>query len=133
MANTKIHDIPVPRNHHDYDKYYRQLNEDKCKRRSRDWNENNKEKKQAQWRAWYYRNKQKQNAKAAYERAAKIQRTPSWVDKEALQEIYLNRPEGYHVDHIVPLKAENVSGLHVPWNLQYLTAQKNLSKGNKVE
>lgn len=57
--------------------------------------------------------------------------TPSWADIRTIREFYKNCPKSYHVDHIVPVKGKNVSGLHVIWNLQYLEASKNLSKGNK--
>lgn len=57
--------------------------------------------------------------------------TPSWADQDLIAEIYRNRPEGYHVDHIVPLNGKTVCGLHVENNLQYLTAEDNLSKNNK--
>ena len=58
-------------------------------------------------------------------------RQPIWADIKKIQEIYLNCPLGYHVDHIIPLRGKFVSGLHVPENLQYLPALENIRKGNK--
>ena len=71
------------------------------------------------------------NATDAKRRASKLQRTPKWADLKAIKQFYLNCPEGYHVDHDVPLQGVNVSGLHVLNNLVYLTAEDNIKKGNK--
>lgn len=59
-------------------------------------------------------------------------RIPSWFDKEKhlIAEFYDNCPEGYHVDHIIPLQGNTVSGLHTLSNLQYLSAEENIRKGN---
>ena len=67
----------------------------------------------------------------AKRRAAKLQRTPAWADLEAIKKFYDNCPEGYAVDHIVPLQGVNISGLHVLNNLQYLTKSENSKKGNR--
>lgn len=71
------------------------------------------------------------NSSAKY-RAAKISAIPPWANLSKIKEIYDNCPEGYHVDHIFPLQAENSCGLHVENNLQYLPARDNLRKSNKV-
>lgn len=83
------------------------------------------------WKRWRLKNKDKQNAKSNMEKAAKLQRIPPWANLEAIKQFYLNRPEGYHVDHIIPLRGKTVSGLHILENLQYLPAKENLAKSNK--
>lgn len=80
---------------------------------------------------WRSTNRHTTRAIIAAYRAAKLRRTPPWVNREELKSVYKACPEGMHVDHIVPLQGRNVSGLHVPWNLQYLTPSENSSKGNR--
>jgi len=58
-------------------------------------------------------------------------RLPKWADIEAIRKFYMNKPQGYEVDHIIPLSGKTVSGLHVLENLQYLTIAENRSKNNK--
>jgi hypothetical protein len=70
---------------------------------------------------------------SAKRKANKLNATPSWADLQKIKEIYDNCPEGYHVDHIIPLQGMYVCGLHVENNLQYLSASENTSKGNKYK
>jgi 5-methylcytosine-specific restriction endonuclease McrA len=83
------------------------------------------------FKRWQQNNREKVRLKNANERAARLQRLPLWANKEAIKEFYLSCPEGYHVDHIIPLRGNNVSGLHIIENLQYLPAKENMSKGNR--
>ena len=89
---------------------------------------------------WRESNRDKVNAQAARYRASKLNATPNWLTEEHHKDIeqfyWLAKDlcavtgERYEVDHIVPLQGENVSGLHVPWNLQVLPRDINASKGN---
>jgi len=87
---------------------------------------------------WAKANPDKLRATSAKRRAAKLQRTPAWVDFEAIQAVYIEAARlealdgvARHVDHVIPLQGELVSGLHIHTNLQILTATENLSKGNR--
>jgi hypothetical protein len=68
--------------------------------------------------------------------------TPIWLTKEHKDQICSLYKEArrlteltgvqFAIDHIVPINGINVSGLHVPWNLQILTEYDNRTKSNKL-
>jgi hypothetical protein len=107
------------------------------------WEEKNPEKIKAAQRKWYLANKDKVKAKTRARQAAKLQRTPSWltpIHKERMETQYklaslLSKITGHpwEVDHILPLQGENVSGFHVPYNLQVMPRTLNRSKHNRAE
>lgn len=70
--------------------------------------------------------------------AQQLQATPGWADKSAILKFYelavqLTTATGveHQVDHIVPLRSKIVCGLHCEANLQVLTRDENLAKGNR--
>jgi hypothetical protein len=80
------------------------------------------------------------NSHTAKRRSAKLQRTASWADQDAIKAIYAEAQRlqevlgiPMHVDHMVPLRGELVSGLHVESNLQVIPAALNLRKSNKFK
>jgi len=92
---------------------------------------------------WKLRNKGRVSAINRKRELQKKKACPIWLtefDHDYITHIYIQSRElekidnvKYHVDHIIPLQGKNVSGLHVPWNLQILTADENLRKWNKYE
>lgn len=60
------------------------------------------------------------------------QRTVKGIDLRQLLDIYKNKKDN-HVDHIIPLNHPLVSGLNVPWNLQYLPPEQNVFKSNRFD
>jgi 5-methylcytosine-specific restriction endonuclease McrA len=95
-----------------------------------------------------YRNAWKENNKIQIRADTKARRrkhreaTPKWLSRKQrseIRQIYQiaitmtqTTGEQYVVDHIVPLRSDEVCGLHVPWNLRVITQEENLKKSNKL-
>ncbi len=88
-------------------------------------------------RKWRSENQHIKNFLTAEYRAKRRLASPKWLTKEQkdkMKALYKSAKElNLTVDHIVPVNGENVSGLHVPWNLQLLTLEENSKKSNKFE
>lgn len=93
-------------------------------------------------KTWKKANPELVLANDKHRRTKHKQATPKWLTQEHKTEIkqfYLDamlvsKVTGvpYAVDHIVPLRGELVSGLHVPWNLAVITREENSKKSNKI-
>lgn len=77
-------------------------------------------------------------AHAAAYHAAKLQRVVPFTDAVEVAKVYVEaarqRAAGADVavDHIIPLRGREVSGLHVHWNLRVIPSVENMKKYNKV-
>lgn len=128
-----------PEAHRKSSREYSRRNRQEETKRHANWRKQNKDKRAA-WLSEYRKSPiiaAGRAAEASARRAAKRHACPSWVNRSALADIYVearrrSQETGikHHVDHIVPLVNERVCGLHVPWNLQILTAEENLQKSN---
>ena len=123
-----------PEYHKEYGKEYYQGNIMDCKERMKEWYQDNKE--HAKERMKEYGRSPKAKAATRLKQHKKKLRVPPWYDHKKVIAIYKESAALgllYHVDHIVPLFGEFVSGLHVHYNLQVITAEENLSKGNSFD
>lgn len=83
------------------------------------------------------RNNAAARPRRAKQRAARLQRVPTWADTEEIRKIYEACAEKcrrtgrlYEVDHIIPLLGNMVSGLHVAANLRIVPRRVNREKRN---
>lgn len=99
------------------------------------WRSENKEAVKKARDKWASNNTHKLREKGMRRYASQTQQTPNWLNKGHMVEIegfyfFCKIFKGYQVDHIVPIRGKTVSGMHVPWNLQVLTAEQNRAKSN---
>lgn len=103
----------------------------------KEWRDRNRGYIREKGKDYYRDHKERYIAASAKRHSVKLQATPLWFEKEAVDTLYEKRAQlsvdwgiMLHVDHVVPLQGKNVCGLHCHANLQLLEARMNIVKGN---
>lgn len=123
----------------EYKKDWDRSNPDKQRKYSLQSYHRNPTKMREANKRWYKNNPGANRAKVVQYKLSKIDRTPPWADLDAIRAIYeectarRRAGENVVVDHIVPLRGKNVSGLHVHHNLRIISHEENARKSNKFE
>lgn len=124
-------------------KKYRELHKTEWSIKSVNWQKNNPGRVAAIKRAFNQRYPERINAQNALRKAQQLRATPQWLSQQHHEQIRafyrhaiaLSKQTWieHHVDHIIPLRGKRVRGLHVPWNLQVITATENHKKNNRFD
>ncbi len=124
-------------------KAQRAKNPAKRKAYERQYGKKNRDRLRPYKAAWRKINPDRDSAYKAKRRALKLRATLPHMSDELwrlVEAVYaeaarLTKETGipHHVDHRLPFINDNICGLHVPCNLQILTASENTSKGNKFD
>jgi hypothetical protein len=119
---------------------WRVANPVKCSESQRKYRSKNKDKVALSHKRWAQANPDKRSASAAKRHSAKLQRRPSWANEQLIDAFYIEAKRleeltgiKFHVDHIIPMQGELVSGLDVETNLQLLPAHENQAKHNSFD
>lgn len=103
--------------------------------RQRGYRAENPERRAQTVKGYRERNRDKAREYVSARRVALLSAMPKWVDRKAIRAVYSEAVKAtketgvrHDVDHIIPLRGNGVCGLHVPWNLQVLTATENKKK-----
>lgn len=128
---------------------YYEANKVECLARMKAWNFENKDLVAEHNKEYYKENKEEilaHNKKYRQEHpevinAYKIKtqtnrelRVPKWADWDNIKAVYAEaHAESLEVDHFIPLQGDEVSGLHVSWNLKPLTPEENRLKHNYID
>lgn len=131
--NKELHNTRVKR--------WQTDNKEKIKISKAKWEKANPDRVKAKSLRWRLKNPDKVCAAAVTSVLRRAKRVPAWLtlnDKKAIRATYslakeLSKVYGFiwEVDHVIPLRGETVSGLHVPQNLQVIPKEINRAKRNK--
>lgn len=137
-TSTQSKSLEQQRNIKNYKAAYYINNKEQIQSKYKDYYKSNNETIRHASKSWKLANMSLVAANNANRKALKLQQTPILTNKDKLtmKRIYrtssiLSNITGVkrHVDHIIPL---SLGGLHHPTNLQIITAEANLNKGNSL-